>query len=70
MVWIKVIETARGRDVDLPETVKHRSIVGGTLILTPGASREVTDEEWEHIKQAHPDLLAGIQVLGDAKPGS
>lgn len=64
MKWILLRETAKsGRDVDLPDSVVHRSVRGNTLILVPGHSRTITADEWEHIKSHHSDLLPYIQEL-------
>ena len=64
MVWIKLSDTVReGRDINLPDSLAHRSVEGNTLILTPGRSQEVTREEWEHIQSCHADLLPAIEVL-------
>ncbi len=64
LAWIQVKKTAkRGRDINLPESVTHRSVQGDTLILVPGHSYEVTTEEWNLIKTEHKDLLKDITVL-------
>lgn len=64
MKWILLSASARsGRDIDLPESVSHRSVKGNTIILTPGKSRTITDEEWAYIQEHHADLLPNIQEL-------
>lgn len=58
MRWIRVLTTAPSKDVNLPSSVRHRSVPGHTIIVTPGKSMELTDEEWSHIETAHPDVAA------------
>jgi hypothetical protein len=65
MVWIRVLPQAIGRPVQLDGGVKHRSVEGDTLLLTPGHSREITDEEWAFVQANHADLLPGIERLND-----
>jgi len=65
MVWLKVKGTAQTVDVQLPNTVKHRSVTGDTLIIAPGLSHEVTDEEWDFIKEKCPRV---VESLVFAKP--
>lgn len=65
MHWVKYSKTAPGgRDVNLPETLAHRSVEGDTLLLVPGANYELTDEEWAFLEREHKDLLAHFQPLG------
>jgi hypothetical protein len=64
-VWIRVLHQGKGRDINLPKTVAHRSVKGNTLKLMSGRSREITDEEWAFIKAKHADLLPGIEVLSN-----
>lgn len=63
MVWLRVLPTAVGRDIELTPEVAHRSVDGHTLILTPGTTREVTEDEWSFIQGKHTDLLPGIERL-------
>lgn len=64
MVWVRMLPTARkGLDVDIPKTLAHRSVHGDTLMFVPGQSHELTEEEWEHIQTAHPELLRSLEVL-------
>lgn len=63
MVSIRVLPEAAKRDINLPESVEHRSVKGDTLYLVPGMSREVTREEWAFIKTNHADFLPNIQLL-------
>lgn len=69
-VWINFY-AGQGRQVQLPKELTNRSVVGDTLDLMRGHTREITDEEWAHIQAEHPDLLSGIEVISktpDPKP--
>lgn len=68
LVHIRVLPTAQRRDVNLDETVTHRSTDGDALFLVPGQSKEVTRDEWAFIKQHHGDFRTSIEVLRDADP--
>lgn len=58
LVWLRVLPEADSRSVQLPADVKHRSVDGDTLLLTPGQSREVTEDEWTHLQREHADYLS------------
>ncbi len=62
LVWFRMLPGAPKRSVQLPAEVRHRSVDGDSLLLTPSSSREVTEDEWQHIQSAHPDLLPHIVV--------
>lgn len=62
MICVRVLPGAKGKDIDLPESVTHRS-GGASVLLIPGQTNELTEQEWEHIERNHPDVLPGIQVL-------
>ena len=51
------------RDIDLPATVAHRSVEGNTLMLVPGSSYQLTEDEWKHLESAHPGLLEHFKPL-------
>ena len=63
LVWIRVLPEGSGRAVQLEPSVKHRSVDGDTILLTPGCSREVTEDEWTFIQREHADLLPSIVRL-------
>lgn len=69
LVWIRVLPTGKGRPVQLTPEVRHRSVDGDTLLLTPGMSREITQDEWQFVQSAHPDLLPSIERLDNAPRG-
>lgn len=56
-------------DVNVPEEVAHRS-GGDAILITPGSSHEVTDEEWFWLKKTLDHaILAKVQVFGkEPKP--
>jgi len=62
MVFIRY-SGPRPRDINLPETVNHRS-AGGSVLLIPGANVEITDQEWAFIRDSHPDVLPHIGIYG------
>lgn len=64
MVWLKVLDTAPSRDINLPADVVHRSVDGDTLFIVPGQSHEYTEEEWAHIQKSHSEMLPWFQLLG------
>lgn len=70
LVWIRVLPQGIGRAVQLGDEVKHRSVDGDTLLLTPGCSREVTQDEWEYIQRTQADLLPSIQRLDNGSQPS
>lgn len=65
MVWIRMLPQGKTRSVQLPASVVHRSVEGDCLILSAGRSREITQDEWQHIQEHHKDLLPSIQRLDD-----
>jgi hypothetical protein len=54
-------------DIELPAEVKHRS-GGHVILLIPGQSQEITEEEWAFIKANHPDAARQVDELN--KPAS
>lgn len=70
LVWIHVLPETSGRQVQLTPEVRHRSVDGDTLLLTPGTTREVTEDEWTFIQREHQDLLPTIQRLDNGTRGS
>ena len=70
LVWIRVFPTGKGRHVQLTPEVRHRSVDGDTLLLIPGMSREITQDEWQFVQSAHPDLLDDIERLDNGPSGS
>ncbi len=69
LVWLRVLPEGVGRNVQLTPEVRHRSVDGDTLHLTPGCSREVTEDEWTFIQREHPDLLNSIRRLDNGPSG-
>ena len=69
MYWIRILPTCPGgRDVDLPESVKHRNTEGDTIILVPGQTMEVTAEEWKYLNAHHKDFLSKwVLVLAEPR---
>lgn len=70
LVWIRVVPQGVGRAVQLTDEVRHRNVDGDTILLTPGCSREVTEDEWSFIEREHPDLLPHIERLDNGTRGS
>jgi len=66
MVRFRILPRAKGKDIDLPDSISHRTCKS-SLLLIPGQSHTVTDEEWDFIKKNHPDILPGVQVLSGEK---
>ena len=67
MISFQVLPSGHKLDVDLPDSISHRS-GGGSIFLIPGHNNEVTEEEMRHLLTEHAEYFdAHVHVLGDAE---
>lgn len=63
MPWVKFTGPSPA-DIDIPDDLAHRSVGGDTLMLIPGSSYELTNDEWNFLLKQHPGLIGLFQRLG------
>jgi len=62
MVTVRVTVQALHCQIDDFGSEVERSSKG-SLHFHPNSIKSITDSEWEHIQEEHPDLAAGLQVI-------
>lgn len=67
LILAKTASNTPKLDVNLPTSLRHRSVAGDTLFIVPGATYELTPDEWEFIKTKHSQVIPYFQLLGQQR---